>query len=374
MIIYLDYNATTPVAEPVVAAMLPYLREHHGNPSSGHRLGAVTRRAVEDARRQVAALLGAAPEEIIFTSGGSESNNHSIKGVADRLKGRGNHIITSAVEHPAVLRPCDHLEQRGFRITRVGVDGTGRVDPDEVRKAITPDTILVTVMHANNEVGTIQPIREIAAIAREAGVWMHTDAAQSVGKIPVKVDALGVDFLTIAGHKFHAPPGVGALYVRSGIEIEPLIHGAGHERGRRAGTEAVPNIVGLGAAAEFVGTDGDDGTVRRLRDRLHTLLAEGVDDSVVLNGHPELRLPNTLSVGFRGIIGAELLARLEDFCASAGAACHATTHEPSAVLKAMAVPRDVALGTVRLSLGRPTTEAEVTQAADRIVKTVRKMS
>ena len=373
MIIYLDYNATTPVAWPVVEAMLPYLREHHGNPSSGHVLGAVTRQAVERARRQVADLLGAAVGEIIFTSGGSESNNHAIKGVARRLGSKGNHIVTSAVEHPAVLKPCDYLEQEGFRVTRVPVDGTGLVDPDDVRKAMTADTILVSIMHANNEVGTILPIAEIAHIAHEAGVWMHTDAAQSIGKIRANVDELGVDFLTIAGHKFHAPPGIGVLYVRAGIEIEPLVHGAEHEQGRRAGTEAVPNIVALGAAAKYVGTGGDDGRVRGLRDKFHELLTDGLGDRVVLNGHPAKRLPNTLSVGFRGLIGTAILARLEDVCASPGAACHATSQEPSAVLKAMEVPRDVALGTIRFSLGRPTTEAEVAEAAGRVVRTVTQM-
>ena len=318
-------------------------------------------------------LLRNTPQEIVFTSGGSESNNHAIKGVARRLGSKGNHIVTSAVEHPAVLKPCDYLEQEGFRVTRVPVDGTGLVDPDDVRKAMTADTILVSIMHANNEVGTILPIAEIAHIAHEAGVWMHTDAAQSIGKIRANVDELGVDFLTIAGHKFHAPPGIGVLYVRAGIEIEPLVHGAGHEQGRRAGTEAVPNIVALGAAAKYVGTGGDDGRVRGLRDKFHELLTDGLGDRVVLNGHPAKRLPNTLSVGFRGLIGTAILARLEDVCASPGAACHATSQEPSAVLKAMEVPRDVALGTIRFSLGRPTTEAEVAEAAGRVVRTVTQM-
>ncbi|MCH7840835.1 MAG: cysteine desulfurase, partial [Planctomycetes bacterium] len=228
-VIYLDYNATTPLDGTVVEAMMPYLTKHHGNPSSGHERGAIVKEAVIKARQQVATLLGASSEEVVFTSSGSESNNQVLKGVAHTRRADGDHIITSTIEHPAILMPCAFLEQNGFRITRVPVDGTGMVDPDDVRKAITPRTILISIMHANNEVGTIQPIAEMAKIARQAGVWFHTDAAQTTGKIRTKVDELGVDFLTVAGHKLYAPQGIGALYIRSGIEIEPLIHGAGHE-------------------------------------------------------------------------------------------------------------------------------------------------
>lgn len=369
--IYLDYNATTPTDPTAVDAMIPYLREYHGNPSSTHAMGAVVKEGVTKARGQVARLLGASPDEIVFTSSGSESNNHILKGVADTRRDRGDHIIISAVEHPAVQMPCGFLESKGLRVTRVGVDGCGMVDPDEIRKALTDRTILISIMHANNEVGTIQPLAEISKIAREADVWFHTDAAQSVGKIPTKVNELGVDFLSLAGHKVYAPLGVGALYVRSGIEIEPLIHGAGHEKGRRAGTEAVPNVVALGAAAELAYRGIDSARIRALCVKLHELLVEALDDRVVLNGHPEQRLPNTLNVGFRGLIGVEILARLSEVAASPGAACHFSSHEPSPVLAAMNVPRDVALGAIRFSLGRPTTETEIERAAEYIVAAIR---
>ena len=368
--IYLDYNATTPLDPRVADAMTPYLREHHGNPSSSHALGRTVRAAVDNARRQVADLLGASPGEIVFTSGGSEANNHALKGVA-WARGSG-HMVISAVEHPAITVPCRWLESRGFGLSVVGVDSTGLVDPDDVRRAIRPDTILISIMQANNEVGTIQPIAEISRIARQAGVLMHTDAAQAVGKIPTRVDELGVDLLSVAGHKFHAPPGVGALYVRDGLKLESLIHGAGHEDGRRAGTEAVPAIVGLGRAAELAPQYLGDETIRTLRDRFHQRLTEALDDRVVLNGHPELRLPNTLNVSFKGHVGAELLARLDNVCASPGAACHADRVEPSAVLQAMGIPRDIALGAVRFSFGRFNTQGEVDQAAAEVVRAVGK--
>ncbi len=371
--IYLDYNATSPVDDAVVEAMLPYLTTHHGNPSSSHALGAITKAAVVRAREQVASLLHATPDEIVFTSGGSESNNHVLKGVADCLKSKGDHLIVSAVEHPAIHAPCAYLERRGYHVTRVPVDGTGRVDPDDVRNAITPKTILVSVMHANNEVGTIQPIAEIASVAHEAGVWMHSDAAQSVGKIDVHVHQLGVDFLSLAGHKLYAPPGIGALFIRKGIEIEPLVHGAGHEQGRRAGTEGVPNIVALGAAAELASNDMHADRIRALTAKFHTLLTDRLGDGVVLNGHPEDRLPNTLNVGFRGFIGLEILGRLTDICASPGAACHFDRHEPSPVLSAMGVPQEIALGAIRFSLGRPTTDQEIEQAAQQVTDTVAAM-
>lgn len=370
--VYLDYNATTPVAPEVVAAMLPYLHELHGNPSSSHAAGRRVRQGIEQARAQIAVLLGAAPEEIIFTSGGSEANNHAIKGTA-WTKGRG-HLVISAVEHPAVARPAQWLAGMGFDLSVVGVDPVGRVDPDEVRRALRPDTILVSIMLANNEVGTIQPLAEIARVVHQGGAWLHTDAAQAVGKVPVRVDDLGVDLLTIAGHKFHAPSGTGALYVRQGIELTPLIQGAGHEKGRRAGTENISGIMGLGAAAELAGrflTDGGPQRVRALRDRFHRAVADALGDRVRLNGDAERRLPNTLNLGFRGHIGPDLLAALPNVCASPGAACHADRHEPSSVLKAMEVPRDVALGAIRFSFGRYNTQTEIDFAAEEVVRVTR---
>jgi cysteine desulfurase len=376
--IYLDYNASTPVDPRVAQAMLPYLCERHGNPSSPHAAGRDMRAAVVRARHQVANLLGAAPEEIVFTSGGSEANNHALKGVAHVFRDRSSRtIVTSAVEHPAIHEPCRFLAQYGVQIVKVPVDRYGGVDPDDVRRALTPDTVLVSIMHANNEVGTIQPIAEIAAIAHAAGALMHTDAAQSIGKIPVDVDALGVDLLTVAGHKFYAPQGVGALYIRSGTKLEPLIHGAGHEMGRRAGTEAVAALVGLGAAAELVaeerGAGGAPSALRigALRDRLHCALTDALGDRVVLNGHPTLRLPNTLNLSFVGRIGLHLVEAMEDVCVSVGAACHSDADEPSGVLSAMGVPRDVALGAIRFSLGRPTTESKIDAALDRILGVLR---
>ncbi|HUU83682.1 MAG TPA: cysteine desulfurase family protein, partial [Phycisphaerae bacterium] len=304
----------------------------------------------------------------VFTSGGSEANNHAVKGVAFAA-GEG-HVIISAVEHPAIAVPARWLTDHGFDLTVVGVDSTGLVDPDDIRRAIRPDTILISIMLANNEVGTIQPIAEIARMARSAEVLMHTDAAQAVGKIRTTVNDLGVDLLTVAGHKLHAPPGVGALYIRAETELEPLIHGAGHENGRRAGTEAVPAIVGLGAAAELCSPYLRDETIRELRDRFHTGLIEALGDRVVLNGHPTLRLPNTLNVSFRGQVGVELLGEMENVCASPGAACHSDRPEPSAVLSAMGVDRELALGAVRFSLGRFNTEAEVDEAVGEVVRVV----
>ncbi len=362
--IYLDYNASTPVDEDVREAMLPYLGQIFGNPTSSHGVGQSLREAVEKARGQVASLLGAKPDEILFTSGGTESNNHVIKGIAYALRDRGKHIITSAVEHPAVLSPCRFLEKLGYEVTYVGVDSTGWVSPQDVAGAVRSTTILISIMHANNEVGTIQNIAEIAAIAREGGVLMHTDAAQSCGKIDTRVDKLGVDFLSIAGHKVYAPQGIGALYIREGVELEPLHHGAGHQRGRRAGTEPVAAIVGLGKAAELASRHDDEVRLTALRDRLHEGLRRAAGDDVVLLGHPTERLPSTLCVGFRGRIGGEVLAACPDICASTGAACHAGEAKRSATLAAMGVPEEIAFGAVRLSIGRFTTEAEIDEAVE----------
>jgi len=362
--VYFDYNATTPVDPRVLEVMLPYLREQFGNPSSSHAYGLAAHAAVERARGQVAALLGCAPEEIIFTGGGSEADNLAIKGIAEANQERGDHLITSQIEHPAVLATCRYLERRGFRVTYLPVDRYGRVNPDDVQRAITPRTILITLMHANNEVGTLQPLAAIGHLARARGIPFHTDAAQSVGKLPTRVAELGVDLLTVAGHKLYAPKGVGALFVRRGLRLEPLIHGAGHEGGRRAGTENTAGLVGLGEACRLAGKglDAEAGRLRSLRDRLHQGLATQVGQ-VYLNGHPSERLPNTLNVSFAGVDGNALLSLTPEVAASTGSACHAGRTEPSAVLLAMGVSPELALGAVRFSLGRWTTAEEV----DRVI-------
>jgi len=357
--IYLDFNGSTPIDPEVAEAMRPFLTQHFGNPSSHHWAGESAKEAVEHARRQVADLLQCNPHEIVFTSGGSESNNHVIKGVFFALREKGNHIITSRIEHPAVINPCRFLEKLGAEVTYVGVDRYGRVNPEDVEKAITGKTILITVMHANNEVGTIQPIEEISKIAREHGILFHTDAAQSVGKLRTNVDDLGVDLLSVAGHKLYAPKGVGALYIRKGTPIEPLIHGAGHESGRRAGTENVLLIVGLGKACEIGRKYLEDDKIRDLKDRFWELLQEKFGSGVVLNGHPTHRLPNTLNVSFVGKVGGEILSQLDGVAASTGAACHSGSVELSPVLKAMGVSLEVGMGAIRFSLGRTTTLQEL---------------
>ena len=360
--IYLDYNATTPVAPEVFRAMRPYLEGQFGNPSCDYALGLAARDAVQQARKNVAALLGCAPQEIVFTSGATEANNTVLQGVAAH-HGRGQ-IITCATEHPAVLAPCRFLQSQGFNLTILPVDGSGRLDPDEVRRALTPDTILISVMHANNETGALNPLPEIGALAREAGVPFHTDAAQSVGKIPVDVNELTVDFLTVAGHKFYAPKGVGALYVRSGAAFTPLLHGASQEGGRRAGTENVPYIVALGAACRLARERLPEAAahLQTRRDRLHERL-KALVPGLILNGPEVERLPNTLNVSFPGVSGGELMAGLPDLAASLGSACHAGREAVSPVLAAMGVPLDRARGAVRFSVGYPTTLAEVDQAA-----------
>ena len=364
--IYLDFNATTPIAPEVVAAMNQALTEPFGNPSSEHWAGPPAWQAVEKARAQVAALLSCSPDEVVFTSGGSEANNHALKGVFFAHGGQGGHIITTQIEHPAVLNPCHFLERLGASVTYLPVDQFGRVDPDDVRRALTPRTILISVMHANNEVGTLQPISEITRIAHEHGVLFHADAAQSVGKISAHVDKLGADLLSLAGHKLYAPKGVGALYVRNGVRLEPLIHGAGQESGHRAGTENVLLEIALGSACElaqsWVGAD----SIRELRDLFWELLQARFDERVVLNGHPVERLPNTLNVSFVGKIGSTILSGLESVAASTGSACHSGSVELSPVLKAMNIPPEVGMGAIRFSLGRTTTREEIEQVVSRL--------
>ena len=353
--IYLDFNASTPIAPEAVEAMRPFLAEHYGNPSSLHWAGVPAKDAVEKARGQVAGLLGCDPTEVVFTSGGTESNNHAIKGIFFANRDRGEHIITTAVEHPATLNPCRFLEKLGAKVTVLPVDRHGSVNPADVRKAVTPKTILITVMHANNEVGTIEPILEIAAIAREAGVPFHTDAAQTAGKISVDVEELGVDLLSVAGHKVYAPKGIGALYIREGTKIEPFVHGAGHEAGRRAGTENILLAVALGAACETARKWIGMPQVQAVRDRLWEALKGIFGERVTLNGHPTKRLPNTLNLNFVGRVGAEVLAKMPGVAASTGSACHAGSVTLSPVLAAMGVPPEEGMGAVRFSLGRTTT-------------------
>ena len=361
--IYLDYNATTPVDSRVVAAMRPFLEREFGNPSSAHRYGAAAAAAVSAARRQVARLIGCSADELLFVSGGSEANNHAIRGVAAARGEARPRIVTSTVEHPAVSVVCDHLAERGFDVTRLPVDRHGLVDPGALERVVDERTALVTVMHANNEVGTVEPIAELAAIAHRHGALMHSDCAQSLGKIAVDVDQLQVDLLSIAGHKLYAPKGVGALYVRRGVELPPLIYGAGHEAGRRAGTENVLGVVGLGAACELaraaLAAEGE--RLRGLRDRLQEELQRRFPELVV-HGHPQLRLPNTLSVSWPGVSARALLQRLDGVAASAGAACHGDAVSASATLAAMGVAEPLARGAVRFSVGRQTTEEEIEQA------------
>jgi len=361
--IYLDHNATTPILPDVIEAMLPCLREHFGNPSSSHVYGRRAHDAVEHARRQVAALIGATAEEIVFTSGGTEANNLAIRGVAGALASK-RHIVTSQIEHPATAEPCRLLQGLGWEVTWLPVNAAGRVRDEDLDSAASPGTALVTIMHANNETGTIQPIREASEAGHAVGALVHTDAAQSVGKVPVRVDDLGVDLLSLAGHKLYAPKGVGALYVRNGTPIEPVIRGAGHERGLRPGTENVASIVGLGVACEIAreGLDEEAARLRRLRDLMWDLLHEGVP-GLALNGHERERLPNTLNVRFPGVRGSDVLAFAPEVAASTGSACHEGGERPSAVLTAMGIEPDAALGSVRLSLGRHSTEDAVRRAA-----------
>ncbi|MGV8026997.1 MAG: selenide, water dikinase SelD [Anaerolineaceae bacterium] len=369
--VYLDYNATTPIAPQVAEAMRPYIYEDFGNPSSSHAYGSAAKKGVEKARRQVAEMLGCQPDEIVFTSGGSESNNLAIKGAAFAYHEKGNHIITSAVEHPAVLDVVEYLKRQGFRITILPVDEYGMVNPQDVEKAITLDTILISIMHANNEVGTIEPVQEIAEIAHRHQVLMHTDAAQSVGKIVVDVNELGVDLLSIAGHKLYAPKGIGALYIRRGVRLEKIMHGAEHEMNKRAGTENVIEIAGLGAACELIKQNLPQYQAYMLAMRTH--LEEGLRmafPNLKFNGHPTKHLPNTTNVSFYGLEANTILAELDQVAASAGAACHADQVDVSPVIAAMGIPVEYAMGTIRLTVGRNTTEEEIDFALEEIKRVI----
>jgi cysteine desulfurase len=371
--IYLDYNATTPVDPLVVDAMLPYLSIYFGNPSSSHAYAQLPRQAIAKARAQLAELLGCAPDEVTFTGCGSESDTLAIRGAALANRQRGNHIITQVTEHPAVLNVCRALERlHGFRVTYLPVDSTGYVNPADIEKAIDDQTILVSIMHANNETGTIQPIAHIAEIAHRYGALMHTDASQTVGKISTRVADLGVDLLTVAGHKLYAPKGIGALYIRHGIHLEPAIYGGGQEAGRRAGTENVAYMVALGAAAELAYQQLPTGQerLRQLRDLLLQRLQNLLPGQIHLNGHPSERLPNTLNISIDGVIGEEVLATTPALASSTGSACHEGSTEPSPVLLAMGHTHERALGALRLTLGRWSTEEEVMRSAILLAQTV----
>ncbi len=373
--IYLDYNGTTPHAPEVIEAMLPFLETEFGNPSSSHWYGIGPKKALMKAREQVAGILGCTTPEVLFTSGGTESNNHALKSIAGARYAKGTHIITSSVEHPAILEVCRFMEGRGFVVTILPVDEDGVVSLSDVEAAIRPDTIIISIMHANNEVGTIQPINEIASLARRHRILMHTDGAQSVGKIPTRVDDLGVDLLSVAGHKIYGPKGVGALYIRGGVENEIFFHGAGQEEGRRAGTENILEIVGLGRACEIAAAEMKQHAqqMRDMRDRLEEGVATALTD-VRFNGHRDLRLPNTCSVSFRGLEANRLLEEIGlEVAASAGAACHADRVEISHVLKAMQVPEQWAKGTLRFSTGKYTTADEIDRALEVIVAEVKRL-
>ncbi|NQU26871.1 MAG: selenide, water dikinase SelD [Candidatus Marinimicrobia bacterium] len=372
--IYLDYNATSPIDPRVVEAMQPYISQHFGNPSSSHSFGVTARKAVNAARRQVADMLGCSTAEILFASGGSEANNYAIKGVAEAYRDRGNHIITSAIEHPSVSEVCAHLATQGFKITYLPVDEFGLIDPQQVEEAITPQTILISIMHANNEIGTIEPIAEITDIAHGHGVLIHSDCAQSLGKIPVTVAELGVDLLSFAGHKLYAPKGIGALYIRDGLKLSKQIHGADHELNRRAGTENVIEIVGLGKACQLAGDGLEKSTahLHQLRDRLEAGVKKEFPQ-IRINGHPKKRLPNTASISFPHQEANTILSELDTVAASAGAACHADQVDVSTVLQAIQVPLEYAMGTIRFSVGRFTTSAEIDRAITEISRVVKRL-
>ncbi len=373
--IYLDYNATTPIDTEVAKAMQPYLTDYFGNPSSSHEFGIITKKAVEKARMQVSELLNCSPEEIIFTSGGTESNNYAIKGSAFYLKDKGKHIISSVIEHPAVTEVCSYLQTKGFEITYLEVDEYGMISLKDLEKAIRPDTILISIMHANNEIGTLQPISEISQIAKKYGIRFHSDAAQSIGKVRTNVQELGIDLMSVAGHKFYAPKGIGALYIRNGIKLEKFMHGANHEQNLRAGTENVLEIVGLGKAAEIAMRDYDKNYLhlKTMRDRLYKNIIKKLPD-IKLNGHPEYQLPNTLNISFPGIEANALLSELNGVAASAGAACHSEGIKISQVISALNIPTNIAQGTIRFSTGKYTTEKEIDDASKQIIETVQKLT
>jgi cysteine desulfurase len=379
-VIYMDHAATTPTDPEVVRTMLPWFTEEYGNPATLYTIGLNAARALEEARATVADVLGAQPDEIYFTSGGTESNNWAIKGTADAQRRKGKHLITSTIEHHAVLEPFEFLQKQGYDVTLVPVDSTGLVDPEEIRKALRPDTILISIMHANNEVGTIEPIEEIGAIAREAGVLFHTDAVQSVGKIPVDVNRLNVDMLALSGHKLYGPKGVGALYIRKRVRVTPLMHGGNQEHRRRAGTHNMPGIIGLAKAMELSAGRLAEESAREtgLRDRLWKGLQERIPD-IALNGHPDRRLPNTLNFRVEGIEGEAMILCLDmnRINVSSGSACTTGSLDPSHVLLAMGIPAELAHGSQRISLGRGTTDLDIDYYLDvfpPIVARLREMS
>jgi cysteine desulfurase len=366
--IYLDYNATTPVDPSVTAAILPYLNDHFGNPSSSHSLGRAAHEAIEDARAKVAAMIGCDRDEIVFTGGGTEASNFAIKGIMLQGDFGKGHMITSAIEHPATTEPARFVQRMGCELTVVGCDKQGRVDPESIAKAIRPNTRLVSIMHANNEIGTIQPIRKIAEICHQHSILVHTDASQSIGKIPTYVDQLDVDLMTIAGHKFYAPKGIGVLFVREGLNLESLLHGAGHESGLRAGTENTPYIVGLGQAAFLAAAHLDETAehTEAMRERFWDAISEAIPTAVV-HGAEADRLPNTISIGFPGASGQEMLLRAAEVCASLGSACHSSGDHESGTLGAMGVDPDLMRGSIRFSFGRGSNEEEVDRAASIII-------
>lgn len=375
-IVYMDHAATTPVKPEVLQAMLPYFTEKFGNPSSIYSISGFTRTAIEEARGKVAKAIGAEPEEIFFTSGGTESDNWAIKGIAFANRKKGNHIITSAIEHHAVLHTCEYLEKQGFTVTYLPVDKYGVIDLRKLREAITPQTILISVMYANNEIGTIEPIAEIGKIAREKGIYFHTDAVQAVGHVPIDVKALQVDLLSLSAHKFYGPKGTGALYIRKGVKIDNFMHGGGQERRKRASTENVAGIVGLGKAIELATADIEK-TAKKLR-ALRERLKDGITTRIShtrYNGHPESRLPGNVNIAFEFIEGESLLLLLnqQGVCASTGSACTSASLEPSHVLISCGLPHEIAHGSLRLTLGDANTEAEVDYVLEVLPKIVDKL-
>jgi cysteine desulfurase len=372
----MDHSATSPVNPEVLEAMLPYFTESFGNASTLYALGREARTAMENGRKQVASLIGAKPEEVYFTSGGTESDNIAIKGTASKLKNKGNHIITSDIEHPAVEETCKYLEKNGYQVTYLPVGEEGIVKVSDVEAAITPETILITVMHANNEIGTIQPIKEIGALAREKGIYFHTDAVQSVGKIPVNVGDMNVDMLSISAHKLYGPKGIGALYIRKGVRIDPLLHGGGHERGMRPGTENIPGIVGLGKACQIAEDNLEKNMeyVSSLRDRLIQGVLGNIEQSY-LNGHPTKRLPNNANFRFTGIEGESLVLQLDakEINASTGSACSSKKLEPSHVLMAIGLKEVDAHGSLRISLGTENTPQDIDYTIDAINEVVERL-